>query len=171
VDAEQELVERWHGWQASIEARDLAAATGYLADDYALELVQPERAVVPRDAWLALLPDYVVSGYTIEAQIVEVSGDIGLILHRARQEATVHDADRSDTFVLTDIWRRIDGTWRGVASPLHSHGRRRHAGVAVAASPDRGWAGPEHGPVCNAERGGSRYRACRSQMSRGIGRG
>jgi len=112
VDAEQELIERWHGWQASIEARDVSAASGYLADDYALVLVQPERAIVPRAAWLALLPDYVVSGYAIEAQVVEVSGDIGLILHRARQEATVNGADRSDTFVLTDVWRRTDGVWR-----------------------------------------------------------
>ena len=112
VDAEQELIERWHGWQASIEARDVAAAGGFLAEDYALELVQPERAIVPREAWLALLPDYVVSGYAIEAEIVEVSGDIGLIVHRARQEAIVLGADRSDTFVLTDIWRRVDGTWR-----------------------------------------------------------
>lgn len=112
MDAEQELIERWHGWQASIEARDVAAAAGYLADDYALELVQPDRAVVPREAWLALLPEYVVSGYSIELQIVEVSGDIGLILHRAHQEATVRGEDRSGPFVLTDVWRRRDGTWR-----------------------------------------------------------
>jgi ketosteroid isomerase-like protein len=112
MDAEQELLERWRGWQASIEARDVAAASGYLADDYALELVQPERAVVPRDAWLRLLPDYVVSAYAIDEQIVDVSGDTGLILHRARQEASVMGADRSGTFVLSDIWRRTDGTWR-----------------------------------------------------------
>ena len=112
MDAEQELAERWHGWQSSIEARDVAAAAGYLADDYALELVQPDRAVVPRDAWLAMLPDYVVSGYSVESQIVEVNGDIGLILHRALQEATVYGDDRSGTFVLTDVWRRVDGTWR-----------------------------------------------------------
>ena len=112
MDTNQELIERWRGWQASIEARDVDAAAGYLADDYALELVQPDRSVVPREAWLALLPEYVVSGYRIEAQIVEVSGDIGLILHRADQQATVRGADRSGPFVLTDVWRRQDGTWR-----------------------------------------------------------
>jgi ketosteroid isomerase-like protein len=79
VDAEQELMERWQGWQASIEARDVGAAGGFLADDYALELAH---------------------------------GDIGLVLHRAFQEAIVNGADRSGLFVLTDIWRRIDGTWR-----------------------------------------------------------
>ena len=112
MDAEQDLIERWHGWQASIEARDVAAAGGFLADDYALELVQPDRAVVPREAWLAMLPDYVVSGYRILAQIVEISGDVGLVLHRAEQQATVLGADRSGTFVLTDVWRRVDGVWR-----------------------------------------------------------
>lgn len=112
MDPEQELIERWHGWQASIEARDVEAAAGFLADDYALELVQPDRAVVPREAWLALLPEYVVTGYRIEAQIVEVSGDVGLILHRADQEARVRGEDRSGPFVLTDVWRRAGGTWR-----------------------------------------------------------
>lgn len=109
---EDELVERWRGWQASIEARDVEAAAGFLADDYALELVQPARSIVPRDAWLALLPDYVVTGYAIDAQIVEVDGDLGLILHRARQEAIVAGVDRSGVFILSDVWRRIDGTWR-----------------------------------------------------------
>lgn len=68
--------------------------------------------MVPRQAWLAMLPGYVVTGYRVLAEIVEVSGDIGLILHRAHQEATVRGADRSGTFILTDVWRRIDGTWR-----------------------------------------------------------
>lgn len=109
---EDELVERWRGWQASIEARDVEAAAGFLADDYALDLVQPARSIVPRDAWLALLPDYVVTGYTIDAQIVEVDGDLGLILHRARQDAIVAGVDRSGVFILSDVWRRIDGNWR-----------------------------------------------------------
>ena len=112
MDAREELIERWHGWQASIEARDVAAAGDFLAEDYALELVQPERAVVPREAWLAMLPDYVVTGYSVLSEIVEVTDDLGLILHRAYQEATVRGADRSGTFILTDVWRRIDGTWR-----------------------------------------------------------
>jgi SnoaL-like domain len=41
-----------------------------------------------------------------------VAGDIGLVLHRGRQEAIVRGADRSGSFVLTDIWRRTDGVWR-----------------------------------------------------------
>ena len=111
MDAQQQLLERWQGWQRSIEERDGDAATGYLAADYALELVQPDRAVIPRDDWLATLRDYVVSAYVVEEQIIDLDGDLAVILHRARMQATVFGSDRSGTFVITDIWRRRDGVW------------------------------------------------------------
>lgn len=41
MDTQKELLERWAGWQRSIEQRDLEAARGFLADDYALELLHP----------------------------------------------------------------------------------------------------------------------------------
>src|SRR2546426_9319493 len=104
--AEQELLERWRGWQRSIEARDQDAARTFLDDGYALELVQPGRALFPRDEWLDTLRAYVVSSYEVEEQIVDIDADIAVILHRARMRATVHGADRSGTFVVTDVWRR-----------------------------------------------------------------
>lgn len=39
VDDNQELRDRWAGWQRAIEVRDIEAAGGFLADAYALELV------------------------------------------------------------------------------------------------------------------------------------
>ncbi|HEY3073397.1 MAG TPA: hypothetical protein VGJ46_11340 [Candidatus Limnocylindrales bacterium] len=44
------LLERrpWQDWQRCIEGRDVDAARGYLADDYALELFQPARACFAR---------------------------------------------------------------------------------------------------------------------------
>jgi len=112
VDDEAELIKRWAGWQRAIEQRDVEAARGFLADEYALELVQPQRAVVPREEWLRTLPEYVVSAYAILDQIVDIDGDLGLILHRAEMTATVRGADRSGLFVVTDTWRRASGEWR-----------------------------------------------------------
>ena len=109
---EQELLERWRGWQRSIEERDREAAQEYLDDDYALELVQPSRAIVARAEWLETLREYVVSSYTVEEQIVDIVGELGLVLHRAAMQAAVSGADRSGIFVLTDVWRRSGGTWR-----------------------------------------------------------
>lgn len=111
-DAQADLTQRAEGWQRSIEARDAKAAGGYLADDYALVIVQPARAVMPRAQWLALLPDYVVSDYEVLERIVETDGDLGLVLQRVRMQATVRGADRSGLFVITDMWRRQGGTWK-----------------------------------------------------------
>ncbi|MCI0581643.1 MAG: nuclear transport factor 2 family protein [Chloroflexi bacterium] len=123
MDTHHELIERWQAWQRSIERRDVEAARGFLADDYALELVQPARAVMPREAWLGMLPDYIVSGYQVEDQIIDVDGGLAVILHRAGIQATVYGADRSGTFVVTDVWRRRDGrwlVWRRHSTPLEA---------------------------------------------------
>jgi hypothetical protein len=109
---EQELLDRWADWQRAIEARDVQGIGEFLADDYALVLVQPGRAVRTRAQWLALLPDYVVSAYEIQEQVVDIGADVAVVLHRAWMEATVLGADRSGTFVVSDIWRRYDGVWK-----------------------------------------------------------
>ena len=109
---ETDLSERWAAWQQAIERRDVDAARACLDDDFVLELVQPEAAVRTRAQWLAMLPDYVVSAYDVLDRLVDVDGDLGIVLHRARMTATVLGADRSGVFVVTDIWRRRDGVWK-----------------------------------------------------------
>lgn len=108
-------------FERCIEERDRATAEAVLDDDYALVLVQPARAVVPRERWLEVLPDYVVHDYAVEESVLEVDGDLATVLHRDRMTATVLGEDRSGTFVLTDIWRlRQDGwrIWRRHSTPL-----------------------------------------------------
>ncbi|HZM73433.1 MAG TPA: nuclear transport factor 2 family protein [Candidatus Polarisedimenticolia bacterium] len=112
MDVEAELIERAEAWQRAIERRDVAAAGDYLADDYALVIVQPVRTVMQRAQWLALLPDYVVSDYEVAERIIDIEGDLALVLQRVRMEATVRGADRSGVFVLSDAWRRRDGAWK-----------------------------------------------------------
>jgi ketosteroid isomerase-like protein len=112
MDDESEVLDRAAAWQRSIEERDADAAGRYLDDDYALELVQPEAAVFRREAWLAMLPDYVVSAYEVLDRIVDIDGDVAVVLQRVRMTATVRGADRSGPFVLTDVWRRRAGEWR-----------------------------------------------------------
>jgi ketosteroid isomerase-like protein len=116
-----ELLERAAQFQDCIARRDVAAADAVLDHDYALVLVYPSSAMVPRDQWLATLPDYVVHSYRVEEQLVDVDGDCATILHRAQMQATVMGQDRSGTFVITDVWRRrADGwrVWRRHSTPL-----------------------------------------------------
>ena len=107
-----ELIDRAERWQRAIEARDVAAASSCMDDDFALVISRPRTAVVPRAAWLGLLPDYVISAYDVEERVIDVDGDVATLLQRVRMEATVLGEDRSGTFVTSDIWRRRNGVWK-----------------------------------------------------------
>ena len=97
--------------RAMIE-RDAAAASRVLDDDFALVLVQPAKAVMPRPRWLEVLPDYVIDAFDVEAALVDVDGDSAAVLRRVRMTATVLGQDRSGVFVISDTWRRRPDGWR-----------------------------------------------------------
>jgi hypothetical protein len=99
-------------FQRCIEQRDEALADAVLDADYRLVLVQPTRAVVPRDRWLATLGDYIVHSYDVDEQLLDVDGDCAAALHRVRMNATVLGQDRSGAFVISDVWRRREDGWR-----------------------------------------------------------
>jgi ketosteroid isomerase-like protein len=107
-----EIEARSAEFQRCIEERDAEAAASVLADDYALVLVHPAPATMPRDRWLAVLPDYVVHEYTVEERVIDVRDDTAAVLQRVRMRATVLGEDRSGTFVISDVWTRGTGGWR-----------------------------------------------------------
>jgi ketosteroid isomerase-like protein len=110
--AAEDLLRRAALWDRAIEERDEVAAAELLAPEFALELVQPVRSVMTRDVWLEVLADYVVHEWDVEEQNVDVDGDYAAHLQRVRMQATVMGEDRSGIFVISDLWRRIDGEWR-----------------------------------------------------------
>ena len=116
------LSERAAGWQRSIVSRDAEAAAEFLHPDYALVLVQPVEAVMPRDVWLATLHDYVVHEYAILVSIVDEREGVATVLQRVRMRATVRGEDRSGEFILSDVWLREPGgdwrVWRRHSTPL-----------------------------------------------------
>ena len=99
-------------FQRCIELRDAHAAEALLDDDYALVLVHPTPAVMPRERWLAVLPDYVVHEYELQERFVDVSGDCACVVQRVFMRATVLGQDRSGTFVISDTWRQGGDGWR-----------------------------------------------------------
>lgn len=110
--SDQELLQRNDLWERAIRERDPVAARRVLHDDYALVLVHPAPAIIHREEWLAMLPDYVVHGWTVEERIVDVVGDLGAVLQRLSMQATVQGTDRSGLFAISDVWRRTGGEWR-----------------------------------------------------------
>jgi len=99
-------------FQRCVEHRDGDGASRILHDDFALVLTHPAQAVMPRERWLEVLPDYVVHAYEVIVQTVDVDGDVASVLHSDVMRATVLGGDRSGTFVISDTWRRTAGGWR-----------------------------------------------------------
>jgi ketosteroid isomerase-like protein len=99
-------------WQVTIQARDPEGAARFLCDDYALVILQPQPAVVRRDEWLRMLPDYAVSGYSVEERIVEAGTDLCTVFQRVDQTAMVNGVERSGIFILVDVWVRETDAWR-----------------------------------------------------------
>jgi hypothetical protein len=109
---DEELQRQLANFQACIERRDEPLARSVLDEGYALMLVVPQPAVVPRSRWLEVLPDYVVHSYAVKHVEVDVDGDVAVVLQRVQMEATVLGEDRSGMFVLTDVWLRRPIGWR-----------------------------------------------------------
>ena len=107
-----EIARRSALWDQAIASRDVSAVQEFLHDRYALMLVQPEKTTVPREQWLAMLPDYVVDRWDIQEQAIDVEGDVASVLQRVDMVATVMGQDRSGLFVISDTWLRDGDTWR-----------------------------------------------------------
>ena len=107
-----DLEDRRAAFDRVVTTRDVALAADVLDGDFALVLVQPSAARMPRERWLAVLPDYVVHEWTVEDESLDVDGDTAVALRRVAMRATVLGEDRSGTFVITDVWRCRDCGWR-----------------------------------------------------------
>jgi len=112
VDLDTLIGDRTDQWQLAIESRDPEEAARFLSDDYALVILQPQPVVVGRDEWLRMLPDYVVTGYSVEERIVETSPELCTVFQRAHQTALVQGVERSGIFILVDVWVREADEWR-----------------------------------------------------------
>ena len=110
--ADAELEAQIERFLQCIIDRDAATANEVLDSDYALIVVQPAPAVMPRSRWLEVLDDYVVDAYDVQERHLDVEGDCAVMVHRVDMQATVLGHDRSGLFVISDVWRRRDGTWR-----------------------------------------------------------
>ena len=107
-----ELTERMAAFDRCVLERDAALAADVLTDDFALVLVHPAAATMPRSRWLEVLEDYVVHDYGVEEQLVHATDDGAAVLQRVHMTATVLGEDRSGLFVMSDFWRKRDGQWR-----------------------------------------------------------
>ena len=96
----------------AVQQRSRHDAERVLDEDYALVLVHPAPAQMPRARWLEVLDDYVVHSYSVVEQTVDQSDGLAAVLSKVHMRATVLGEDRSGVFVVSDVWRLRDGQWR-----------------------------------------------------------
>ena len=99
-------------FQECIEQRDRQMAEGVLDEGYALVLVHPSQATVPRARWLDVLADYRIHSYQVDESVLDLDGDVAVALQRVQMAATVLGEDRSGGFVISDVWRRRPEGWK-----------------------------------------------------------
>ena len=110
--SDDRLLTQIANFERCIRERDGRLAEKVLDPDYALVLVKPSFAVVPRSSWLGMLPDYVVHSWEVQEQGLDVDGECAAMLQRVLMQATVLGHDRSGVFVISDVWRLRDDEWR-----------------------------------------------------------
>ena len=119
MSVEEEIRAAAHRWSEAIANRDAAAAEQILGHEYAL--MAAGLGEMPRDKWLAALPEYVVHSYSFDEVRVQDYGDAAVMRSRYQQKATVFGNDRSGAMLITDVWVKREGRWQVVArhtSPL-----------------------------------------------------
>jgi hypothetical protein len=93
-----------------------------LGEEFTHTTGRPGAPVRSRDEWLAITRDrYAIDEYEFERLEVFPYGHVALARSRYRQRASMDGEDRSQTFLMTDVFVRRGGRWHAVTrhvSPL-----------------------------------------------------
>lgn len=107
------IIENEKAFALAIQSRDTMQTKKYQHSSYFLAYTTKEKPIqiLPRQAWLNLLKDYVTHSFVIDDIRVKVYGKIAVAMLMVRQQATVRGEDRSGHFVLTDVWLKKGKKW------------------------------------------------------------
>ena len=100
----------------AVRARDRATLERLLAAEFTLTTGRPGAEVRSRSEYLAVTEEhYVVESFSFDELDVLVHGEGAVVRSRYRQVGRMGEQDRSQPFLMTDVWFRRDGRWQAVA--------------------------------------------------------
>jgi ketosteroid isomerase-like protein len=115
----RELEERF---MAAVAERDIDFLEHHLGEEFTLTTGRPGHETRGRAEWLEVTATaYEIRSFRFEELDVLMYGDIAVVRCRYSQEAMMGGADRSQTYLMTDVWHRRQGAFRLVSrhiSPL-----------------------------------------------------
>jgi ketosteroid isomerase-like protein len=117
-----ELVRLEHEWQDALRRRDMDFLESLLGEEFTLTTGRAGAPVRTRQEWLDISRDrYVVDSFEFEDLDVHVYGDTALVRSRYTQTGSMDGQDRTQPFLMTDVFVMRDGRWQAVTrhvSPL-----------------------------------------------------
>jgi hypothetical protein len=89
----------------AVRDRDLGWLDEHLAAEFTLTTGRPQAPVRTRDEWLAVTRErYVIEEFGFEELEVLDLGEAAVVRSRYRQRGSMAGEDRTQTFLMTDVW-------------------------------------------------------------------
>jgi ketosteroid isomerase-like protein len=122
-----EIEARERELQAAVAARDVATLERLLGQEFTLTTGRPGNEVRGRAEYLEITATrYVIDEFRFdELEVVELGPGAALVRSRYAQRGSMDGADRSQPFLMTDVWAHRPAGWQLVTrhvSPLASSG-------------------------------------------------
>lgn len=96
--------------QAAVQRRDVGRLEALLAPEFTLTTGRPGAPVRTREDYLATTATgYVIDAFAFEELDAIELGDSAVVRSRYRQSGSLHGADRTGFFLITDVWALRDG--------------------------------------------------------------
>jgi hypothetical protein len=105
-----------HELMTAIQQRDRTTLERLLGERFVLVTGRPGHEVRTRSEWLAVtMTDYVIEEFAFDTLEVDVYEGAAVARSRYRQRGRMGPADRTQPFLMTDVWIRGGVSWRIVA--------------------------------------------------------
>lgn len=117
-----ELARLEHAWMEAVALRDVAFLEELLAPEFTLTTGRPGNEVRSRQEYIEVSRDvYVLESFSFDELEPIVHDDAAVVRSRYSQRGRMGEEDRTQSFLITDVFFRRDGRWRAVTrhvSPL-----------------------------------------------------
>jgi ketosteroid isomerase-like protein len=113
MDPASEIADVERRWQEAVRDRDLPVLEALLGPEFTLTTGRPGAPVRTREEYLRITAtDYVIRDFAFEAlEVLALGADAAVVRSRYRQTGSMAGEDRSQTFVMTDVFGRRAGRW------------------------------------------------------------
>jgi Domain of unknown function (DUF4440) len=118
-EGRDELIELEHRWMEAVRDRDIDFLERLLAPEFTLTTGRPGAEVRNREEWLAVTRDtYVIEEFGFDELYVDVYPGTAVVRSKYHQRGRMGDADRTQPFLMTDVFIRRDDGWVAVTRHL-----------------------------------------------------